>query len=58
MKKISKIDNCLHCPLKQRAGTYNGTTYEFVCGHPAKYGTKIEAILTIPAWCPLEDDNE
>jgi uncharacterized protein (UPF0305 family) len=52
MKKIDKIDNCFHCPLrKHRDGWGN------FCEHIAVDHSEIMNVQTLPEWCPLPEDD-
>lgn len=64
--KIIKIDGCLQCPFKVWAGAKrflgHGYKEKYLCnktliGIDAKYFIRIDGILEIPRWCPLEDEQ-
>jgi len=53
MKKIDKIDNCFHCPLKKHRDGWGN-----FCEHAAVDHYEIMNIQELPDWCPLTEDKQ
>jgi len=58
MKKIDKIDSCMHCPLHARPydARYDSRVTPYKCMHPENEGQIIGNLGVIPIWCPLPED--
>lgn len=54
-KKITEIDCCEHCPLRETSELWY--LPEHVCGHPGSEGMHLEDISIVHPECLLEDDD-
>lgn len=55
MPKIIKVNSCGECPY---IGIEKQPPLKCLCAPSDNYGTVIDDILEIPAWCPLPEDDD
>ena len=53
-KKITRIDCCEHCPLKEQSGLWYLTEYQ--CTHAGSMGMQLVDLSIVHSACLLEEE--